>query len=85
MTAPELLVPRPLDRSRPYVVELGDIAGMFGEWYAGSFDEMVAIATELKRVYPSKGMRLGNWDCADIDSDGLTDDERELLEELGLR
>lgn len=68
----------------PYVITLGDRAGVFHEEYAPSFDLMVLRARELREQHPSKVFVYGNTDLADFGENGLTDAEHEALEELGL-
>lgn len=73
-----------LDPAKPYVVTIADRMGELGKRYASTFDGMLEWYRALREAWPEEGIAFsfGNWDRADLDDDGLTDAERELLEEV---
>ena len=54
----------------------------FGE--ARTFGGMVVLAREIRREYPRATLAFGNIDRCDIDDNGLTDEEREILCDLAI-
>lgn len=62
-----------------YRVEVNDRAGLYTEATAASWPACLALVRELARKYPDKIVCACNQDLLDVDTDGLTDDERDEL------
>lgn len=69
----------PSKRPDSYVVSTNDCAGQFDAVRVDSFEAALTAAREFKRLYPAKVVQVSNFDRCDIDTDGLTDDEREAV------
>lgn len=63
-----------------YVVTVFDRAGRFSETSATDFDHCVSLYRMLRRWHPDKVVKACNEGLCDVDTDGLTDDERERLD-----
>lgn len=62
-----------------YVVEVYDCAGVLFSARAQDFARALIIAIDKSRQYPGLVVQMYNAEFVDIDSDGLTDDEREQI------
>lgn len=65
-----------------YSIGIYDRAGLLAEVFTDLFDRAVATAANLKQRYPRKIVRVANVECCDGESDGLTADECEMLDEV---
>ena len=64
-----------------YHVSVNDCAGLFCEQKVDGFEACVALVVEFTRKYPGKVVCPSNLDRCDYDTDGLTEDERDALDE----
>lgn len=65
--------------SKPYTMSIGDRGGLFDEQSFENCDELIAAVRIAAGKYPDKAICFSNSECCDYDHDGLTDDERESL------
>ena len=70
--------------SARYAVGVYDCAGEFAVETLATFDETVTLAARWRREYPGKVVCVSNLDRCDYDTNGLTEDERDALDEAGL-
>ena len=66
---------------RGYSVEIYDCAGTFAETELASFAEALTAASAARVKYPYKVVRVFNLDRVDLGFDGLTDEEREQVQQ----
>lgn len=68
-----------------YIVEASDRAGTFARAEAATFAGMVHQWRTMRSRYGTETAvyTFGNVEHADVDTNGLTDEERERLEEIG--
>jgi len=64
-----------------YVVGVYDRYGRVSETTCVDFAHCVEVARILARHHPNEVVRAFNLDRADLDSDGLTDEERDAVAE----
>ena len=62
-----------------YLLTVADRAGVFQERNFATFGEVLAATQEARAKWPRKLVMVCNVDQCDVDSDGLTDDEREAV------
>lgn len=67
---------------RGYSVEVFDRAGTFCETECADFAEALKVLNESRVKYPSKVVRVFNVDRMDLGFDGLTEAEREQLDDM---
>ena len=65
-----------------YSVNVYDRAGEFERNECGSFELALAVVREKRRAYPEKVVKVFNLDRCDYDTDGLTEDEREAVDNV---
>lgn len=69
-----------------YVVEAWVAPGVqVAEGETKTFEDLVTYGHAIHEKYPDATLAFGNADTADLDFDGLTEDERERLSDEGLR
>jgi len=66
-----------LPSEQPYVVALGPTILSYHETFAGALDA-------YRKVAHHNHAHVGNWVAADVDFDGLTNEEREAVEGVAL-
>lgn len=72
-------------RTNPYKVGVYDCCGEFIDDRYPTLAHAMRAAHRYNRDYPDKCVLIANLDNVDLGwSDGLTDEERERLEEVGL-
>lgn len=64
-----------------YVVCVFDRCGCLSETIATDFAHAVSIAGVLTKQHPREVVRAFNNDQCDLDFDGLTDEERDAIDE----
>jgi hypothetical protein len=62
-----------LPSAQPYVVALGPTTLSYHETFLGALNA-------YRKVAHHNHAHVGNWVAADVDFDGLTEDEREAIE-----
>ena len=69
-----------------YVVTMADKYGVIAERTADDLDGMVEAYRDMKRVCAHRhvAFAFGNWNRCDEGDNGLTDEETERLENLGV-
>ena len=65
-----------------YSVNVYDCAGEFDSTKCATFEIALAMAQERQRQYPRKHVEVFNIDRCDYDTNGLTEGEREALDEV---
>lgn len=65
-----------------YSVNVYDQAGEFDSTNCATFEIALAMAQERQRQYPRKVVQVFNLDRCDYDTNGLTEDERDALDEV---
>ena len=65
-----------------YSVDLFDRAGQFSSSIASTFAACLVLVRELSVKHPDKALVVTNLDRNDYDHDGLTDDERDAIDEV---
>ena len=65
-----------------YSVNVYDQAGEFDSTKCATFDVALAMAQERQRQYPRKVVEVFNLDRCDYDTNGLTEEERDALDEV---
>ncbi len=66
----------------PYQIILYDCAGEFCSWDYETFEDAIAVYPKIKKLYPKKVIRVFNRDKCDLNFNGLTDEERNILNEI---
>ena len=66
---------------RGYSVEVFDRCGTFAQVDVETFPEALKALEDARIKYPSKVVRVFNVDRVDLDFDGLTDEEREQVQQ----
>lgn len=65
-----------------YVVKVFDRAGEFDEIECASLYDLLVAVKDARVRYPHKVVSAFNIDRCDCDTDGLTEDEREAVDEV---
>jgi len=67
--------------TKPYRVEVADRAGVYAWRDCETFWSMVCAYRQLRRAFSHRdsSFRFSNADAADVDTDGLTERETEIL------
>lgn len=65
-----------------YVVSVFDCAGEFDTVGALDFAQCLRTVAEMSARYPGKVVHASNLDRCDYDADGLSDDERDAIDEV---
>lgn len=64
----------------PYLVTVGDCAGPIAEYRFRTFTDAKRLVEVVRRCYSGKRAAfVCNLDRMDVDNDGLTEEERDLL------
>lgn len=63
-----------------YAVNVYDCAGQYRETRCAGFPEALAVHREERAKFPGKVVLAFNLDRCDVNTDGLTEEEREALE-----
>jgi hypothetical protein len=71
-------------KERPFALRVFDCAGLFDEIYAPTFDVLMCLADWAKRNpgYKGKALRFYNDDNCDVDSNGLTEEQNDTIDEV---
>lgn len=69
----------PSARPQRYSVNVYDCAGQFSKTECSSFQGAYLAAVAAKALYPGKAVCVFNLDRCDYNTDGLTEDEAEAL------
>ena len=64
-----------------YEVALFDCAGRYREWYCADFDAALNVARGAQTKWPDKHVCVFNNEKCDYDTNGLTEEEQEALDE----
>jgi hypothetical protein len=67
--------------NKPYELVLGDRGGLFHQEQHETFEQLVEAVRLNTAKYPTKVVCFSNIANHDYDCDGLTDEERETLED----
>jgi hypothetical protein len=67
--------------TKSYTMSIGDEGGLFDEKSFETCEELAAAARTAAEKYPRKAICFSNSECCDYECDGITEDERDLLDE----
>jgi hypothetical protein len=62
-----------------YIVEVHDEAGLFTEFGVEDWASCLRVVRDLAKRYPQKQVSAYNATHCEVDTDGLSDDERDAL------
>ncbi len=62
-----------------YIIEVNDAAGLFTEFGAEDWPSCLRVVRDLARRYPQKHVSAYNAAQLDVDTDGLTDEQRDEM------
>jgi len=65
--------------SDDYIIEVNDVAGLFTALAAEDWPSCLRVVRDLARRYPHKHVSAYNAAQLDVDTDGLTDDQRDEM------
>lgn len=65
-----------------YSITLADPAGVFATYDTNDFPGCIRMVVALARQYPDKVLTVCNLDRCDLGTNGLTEDERDALDEV---
>lgn len=65
-----------------YSVGVYDCAGEYSTTSCTDFAHLLAVVALMRRLYPGKVVQAFNLDRCDYDTNGLTEDERDAVDEV---